>query len=110
MQSPRPQLASSAQAEERNPWLVLIVICTAVFMLLLDTTIVNNAQVKIREGLDANLTADSVGARLLHPDLRRAAALVRAAGRHFRPQAALRARDVDLHGRIAALRGIGLAG
>jgi EmrB/QacA subfamily drug resistance transporter len=32
------------------------VICTAVFMLLLDTTIVNNAQVKIREGLDANLT------------------------------------------------------
>src|SRR5215213_10223945 len=56
MQSPRPQLASSGQAEERNPWLVLVVICTAVFMLLLDTTIVNNAQVKIREGLDANLT------------------------------------------------------
>ena len=40
----------------RNPWIILIVICTAVFMLLLDTTIVNNAQVKIREGLDANLT------------------------------------------------------
>jgi EmrB/QacA subfamily drug resistance transporter len=39
-----------------NPWLVLVVICTAVFMLLLDTTIVNNAQVKIREGLNANLT------------------------------------------------------
>jgi EmrB/QacA subfamily drug resistance transporter len=49
----KPQPAAS---EERNPWLVLIVICTAVFMLLLDTTIVNNAQVKIREGLDANLT------------------------------------------------------
>src|SRR3954463_5422244 len=49
----RPQPAS---AQERNPWLVLIVICTAVFMLLLDTTIVNNAQVKIREGLGANLT------------------------------------------------------
>src|SRR3954447_15137367 len=41
---------------QRNPWLVLIVVCTAVFMLLLDTTIVNNAQVKIREGLGANLT------------------------------------------------------
>ena len=56
MQSPRANFASSAQAGERNPWLVLVVICTAVFMLLLDTTIVNNAQVKIREGLDANLT------------------------------------------------------
>src|SRR4051812_32142018 len=47
---------TSASAEERNPWLVLIVVCTAVFMLLLDTTIVNIAQVKIREGLHANLT------------------------------------------------------
>ena len=46
---------SSAQPQH-NPWVVLIVICTAVFMLLLDTTIVNNAQVKIRTGLDANLT------------------------------------------------------
>ena len=51
MQSPH-----AAPAANRNPWLVLIVICTAVFMLLLDTTIVNNAQIKIREGLDANLT------------------------------------------------------
>ena len=41
---------------EHNPWVVLIVICTAVFMLLLDTTIVNNAQVKIRQGLNADLT------------------------------------------------------
>jgi EmrB/QacA subfamily drug resistance transporter len=41
---------------EQNPWVVLIVLCTAVFMLLLDTTIVNNAQVKIREGLNADLT------------------------------------------------------
>jgi len=40
----------------RNPWVVLVVLCTAVFMLLLDTTIVNNAQVQIRRGLDANLT------------------------------------------------------
>lgn len=52
--SQRPSQSSSS--EQRNPWVVLIVICTAVFMLLLDTTIVNNAQVKIREGLGANLT------------------------------------------------------
>jgi EmrB/QacA subfamily drug resistance transporter len=44
------------EGARHNPWVILIVICTAVFMLLLDTTIVNNAQVKIREGLDANLT------------------------------------------------------
>jgi EmrB/QacA subfamily drug resistance transporter len=33
-----------------------MVLCTAVFMLLLDTTIVNIAQVKIKEGLDADLS------------------------------------------------------
>src|SRR5690349_10105716 len=48
--------SANAQTRERNPWLVLIVVCTAVFMLLLDTTIVNIAQVKIREGLHADLT------------------------------------------------------
>jgi EmrB/QacA subfamily drug resistance transporter len=52
-----PQSFAPSRGEARqNPWVILIVICTAVFMLLLDTTIVNNAQVKIREGLDANLT------------------------------------------------------
>ncbi len=39
-----------------NPWLVLVVLCAAVFMLLLDTTIVNVAQRKIQEGLDADLS------------------------------------------------------
>ena len=33
-----------------------MVLCTAVFMLLLDTTIVNIAQVKIKEGLNADLS------------------------------------------------------
>ena len=47
---------TTPETKEHNPWIVLIVICTAVFMLLLDTTIVNNAQVKIREGLGATLT------------------------------------------------------
>jgi EmrB/QacA subfamily drug resistance transporter len=39
----------------RNPWLVLMVLCLAVFMLLLDTTIVNVAQRKIQLGLGADL-------------------------------------------------------
>src|SRR5215217_1939869 len=48
--------ATAAVPQERNPWLVLLVLCTAVFMLLLDTTVVNVAQVKIKESLGATLT------------------------------------------------------
>ena len=56
MSHPNGRPTSSRPQPEHNPWIILIVLCTAVFMLLLDTTIVNNAQVKIREGLNANLT------------------------------------------------------
>ena len=53
--------ASSAESQaassgERNPWLILLVLCGAIFMLLLDTTIVNVAQQKIKEGLNADLS------------------------------------------------------
>ncbi len=47
---------SAGTSQERNPWLVLAVLAGAIFMLLLDTTIVNVAQVKIREGLNADLS------------------------------------------------------
>jgi EmrB/QacA subfamily drug resistance transporter len=46
----------SSNSGERNPWLILIVLCGAIFMLLLDTTIVNVAQQKIKEGLNADLS------------------------------------------------------
>ena len=46
----------SSNFGERNPWLILIVLCGAIFMLLLDTTIVNVAQQKIKEGLNADLS------------------------------------------------------
>src|SRR3954447_4730620 len=46
----------SASSQERNPWLILLVLCGAIFMLLLDTTIVNVAQQKIKEGLNADLS------------------------------------------------------
>ena len=48
--------AAPTAGDGRNPWLILIVLCGAIFMLLLDTTIVNVAQQKIKTGLDASLT------------------------------------------------------
>jgi EmrB/QacA subfamily drug resistance transporter len=53
----RPVAAPGAPpAPERNPWLVLVVLCGAVFMVLLDSTIVNVAQQAIIDGLGASLT------------------------------------------------------
>lgn len=52
----RPGMVAGPAKNERNPWLVLLVLCTAVFMLLLDTTVVNVAQVKIKDSLGASLT------------------------------------------------------
>jgi hypothetical protein len=55
----RPGAGGSATAptveSKYSPWIVLVVHCTAVFMLLLDTTIVNVAQRKIQVGLNADL-------------------------------------------------------
>src|SRR5438105_1962847 len=45
-----------ARTAARGPWLVLLVLCASVFMLQLDTTIVNVAQVKIGKGLHAGLS------------------------------------------------------
>ncbi len=48
---------SGPETSERNPWLILLVLCGAVFMLLLDTTIVNVAQQEIKVALGADLSA-----------------------------------------------------
>src|SRR5215208_6083668 len=48
--------SGTESSRERNPWLILLVLCGAIFMLLLDTTIVNVAQQKIKEGLNADLS------------------------------------------------------
>ncbi len=55
MTDPRAHAVAQPE-EERNPWLILLVLCAAIFMLLLDTTIVNVAQQKIKEGLQADLS------------------------------------------------------
>jgi EmrB/QacA subfamily drug resistance transporter len=52
-------VASTAAAPStgaRNPWLILLVLCGAVFMLLLDMTIVNVAQQSIKVSLGADLS------------------------------------------------------
>ena len=45
-----------AEPQSRNPWLILAVLCGAVFMLLLDMTIVNVAQQSIKVALNADLS------------------------------------------------------
>jgi EmrB/QacA subfamily drug resistance transporter len=56
MTQTRTHAPGSAEAPARNPWLILLFLCGAVFMLLLDTTIVNVAQQKIKESLAADLS------------------------------------------------------
>src|SRR5215207_9924296 len=51
-----PSESQHPGSREHNPWLILLVLCGAIFMLLLDTTIVNVAQQKIKEGLNADLS------------------------------------------------------
>jgi EmrB/QacA subfamily drug resistance transporter len=51
-----PVRAESVQTPDRSPWLILMVLCAAIFMLLLDTTIVNVAQREIQLGLGADLS------------------------------------------------------
>src|SRR4051812_46871958 len=51
-----PTVSQYSESGDRNPWLILLVLCGAIFMLLLDTTIVNVAQQKIKEGLNADLS------------------------------------------------------
>ena len=56
MSTPSATAPTTAFPDERRAWQILIVLCLAVFMLLLDTTVVNVAQVKIKESLGASLT------------------------------------------------------
>ncbi|MCO5223492.1 MAG: MFS transporter, partial [Thermomicrobiales bacterium] len=56
MSSNSAGLPGGVEHESKRAWQILIVLCLAVFMLLLDTTVVNVAQVKIKDSLGASLT------------------------------------------------------
>src|SRR5262249_15193477 len=51
-------LATTGRTGQRrtNPWLVLVIVCMADFMVILDSTIVNVALPSIQKGLDFSLT------------------------------------------------------
>ena len=54
-----------------NPWLVLVLVCLAQFMVILDATIVNVALPTIQQDLDMSDTEPAVDRQRLHADVRR---------------------------------------
>ena len=87
-----------------NPWIVLVLICIAQFMVVLDATIVNVALPSIQKDLgfsEANLQWIINAYTLVFGGF---LLLGGRAGRPARPQAALPDRPRDLHDRLAAER------
>ena len=53
MASPTPAATTPTESSKRtfNPWLTLVIVCVAQFMVVLDATIVNVALPSIQKGL-----------------------------------------------------------
>ena len=71
--------------EDNRRWWTLAAMCFALFMVMLDNTVVNVALPSIQRDLDASLSAPGVDDQRLHAHLRRAARDRRPARRHLRP-------------------------
>ena len=85
--------------EGNRRWWTLGAMCFALFMIMLDNTVVNVALPSIQRDLDASLSGARVDGQRLHAHLRRAARHRRPPGRHLRPP-----QDVPLRrGRVRAL-------
>ena len=73
--------------DDNRKWWTLGAMCFALFMIMLDNTVVNVALPSIQRNLHASLSRPRVDGQRLHAELRRAAGHRRAAGRHLRPPA-----------------------
>ena len=85
-------------------WRVLIIVCVAIFMLLLDITVVNVALPDIQKDLHTSFTdlqwvVDAYALTARDDDAQR-----RHARRPARPEARLPRRSRPLHGRLGRLR------
>ncbi len=99
-----PSRIGSAGAARNRRWWTLAAVCTGVFMLLLDITIVNVALPDIEQHVRRVAVRPAVGDQRVRADARRVPAHRRLARRPVRQAAALRERDRDLHRRLALLR------
>ena len=87
-------------------WWTLIAVCTAIFMLLLDITVVNVALPDIQRSLHSTLQRPAVGGRRLRPDPGRLPAHRRRRRRHVRPARGVRRRPGRLLRLLARLRAL----
>ena len=71
--------------EDNRRWWTLGAMCFALFMIMLDNTVVNVALPSIQRDLDVSVVEPRVDGQRLHADLRRAARHRRAPRRHLRP-------------------------
>ena len=80
-----------------NPWVVLVLVCFAQFMVVLDATIVNVALPSIQKDLGLSRGEPPVDRQRVHARLRRLPAARRPRRRPARPQAAVPLRPRRLH-------------
>ena len=100
-----PSVAGHVRAPDAtNPWLVVVIVCVAQFMVVLDATIVNVALPSIQRGLRFQPVEPAMGDQHVHADLRRVHAVGRARRRPDRAQAGVRRRDRAVLRSVAAQR------
>ena len=87
-----------------NRWSILVIVCVAQFMVVLDATIVNVALPSIQHGLHFSPIEPAVDRQRLHARLRRLPAARRPRVRPLRPPAPVHGRARRLHGRLAPER------
>ena len=101
--------ASTEEVSMERKWWTLIAVSVAIFMLLLDITVVNVALPDIQRSLHSSFSDLQWVVERLLADAGRVPADVRLARRPVRPPARVRDRPGRLHGRLGGLRARGHA-